>query len=84
MCWASLQRRKKPRRPRSLSHGYWPRNRGSFPFRERRSCIVLRKILAQRASRLHPDDLGQIENVASGVAVQGARYPAELQKLVGR
>jgi aryl-alcohol dehydrogenase-like predicted oxidoreductase len=44
----------------------------------------LEENLGAASVTLTPDDLGQIENVASGVAVQGARYPAELQKLVGR
>jgi aryl-alcohol dehydrogenase-like predicted oxidoreductase len=30
------------------------------------------------------DDLREIENAASKIAVQGARYPEELQKMVGR
>jgi aryl-alcohol dehydrogenase-like predicted oxidoreductase len=33
---------------------------------------------------LTPDDLRQLETAASKIAVQGARYPEELQKLVGR
>src|ERR1700739_1696600 len=33
---------------------------------------------------LLPDDLRQLETAASKIAVQGARYPEELQKLVGR
>lgn len=33
---------------------------------------------------LSPDDLGQIENAASKIPVQGARYPEEFQKLVNR
>ena len=33
---------------------------------------------------LTPDDLRQIDEAASKIAVQGARYPEELQKLVGR
>jgi aryl-alcohol dehydrogenase-like predicted oxidoreductase len=33
---------------------------------------------------LTPEDLRQIDNAASKIAVQGARYPEELQKLVGR
>ncbi len=33
---------------------------------------------------LTSDDLRQIENAASRITVQGARYPEELQKLVGR
>jgi aryl-alcohol dehydrogenase-like predicted oxidoreductase len=33
---------------------------------------------------LSPDDLRQLETTASKIPVQGARYPEELQKLVGR
>ena len=33
---------------------------------------------------LLPDDLRQLETAASKIAVQGARYPEELQKMVGR
>ena len=33
---------------------------------------------------LSPDDLRQLETAASKVLVQGARYPEELQKMVGR
>ena len=36
------------------------------------------------AVELTPEDLQQIENAASKIPVQGARYPEELQKLVGR
>jgi aryl-alcohol dehydrogenase-like predicted oxidoreductase len=36
------------------------------------------------ALELTPDDLRQIESAASKITVQGARYPEELQKLVGR
>ena len=31
-----------------------------------------------------PDDLARIEDAVSGIEVQGARYPAQLQRLVGR
>jgi aryl-alcohol dehydrogenase-like predicted oxidoreductase len=34
--------------------------------------------------QLTPGDLREIENAASKIAVQGARYPEELQKMVGR
>jgi aryl-alcohol dehydrogenase-like predicted oxidoreductase len=33
---------------------------------------------------LSPDDLRELENAASKIAVAGARYPEELQKMVGR
>jgi aryl-alcohol dehydrogenase-like predicted oxidoreductase len=36
------------------------------------------------AVELKTDDLRQLENAASKIPVQGARYPEELQKLVGR
>jgi aryl-alcohol dehydrogenase-like predicted oxidoreductase len=34
--------------------------------------------------QLSPDDLRELETAASKIAVQGARYPEELQKMVGR
>jgi len=34
--------------------------------------------------QLTPDDLREIDTAASKIAPQGARYPAELQKMVGR
>jgi aryl-alcohol dehydrogenase-like predicted oxidoreductase len=34
--------------------------------------------------QLSPDDLRELDSAASKIAVQGARYPEELQKLVGR
>ena len=34
--------------------------------------------------QLSPDDLREIETAASKIAAQGARYPEELQKMVGR
>jgi aryl-alcohol dehydrogenase-like predicted oxidoreductase len=34
--------------------------------------------------QLSPDDLRELEIAASMISVQGARYPEELQKLVGR
>jgi aryl-alcohol dehydrogenase-like predicted oxidoreductase len=34
--------------------------------------------------QLTADDLRQLENITAEIAVQGARYPEELQKLVGR
>jgi aryl-alcohol dehydrogenase-like predicted oxidoreductase len=34
--------------------------------------------------RLTSDDLRELETAASKIPVQGARYPEELQKLVGR
>ena len=34
--------------------------------------------------QLTPDDLARIEDAVSGIEVQGERYPAQLQRLVGR
>ena len=36
------------------------------------------------AIELAPDDLRQIDNAASKISVQGARYPEHIQKMVGR
>jgi aryl-alcohol dehydrogenase-like predicted oxidoreductase len=36
------------------------------------------------AIQLTPEDLRQLESAASNIPVQGARYPEELQKMVGR
>jgi aryl-alcohol dehydrogenase-like predicted oxidoreductase len=44
----------------------------------------LEENLGAAAIELTPDDLRQIANAASKVAVQGARYPEEMQKMVGR
>jgi aryl-alcohol dehydrogenase-like predicted oxidoreductase len=33
---------------------------------------------------LTPDDLGDIENAASKITVEGARYPEKLEKMTGR
>ncbi|MGO8699530.1 MAG: aldo/keto reductase [Limisphaerales bacterium] len=39
---------------------------------------------AAASVELSPQDLGELESVASKITVQGARYPEHLQKLVGR
>src|SRR5690242_2118573 len=44
----------------------------------------LEENLGAAAVKLTPDDLRQIDDATSKVTVQGARYPEELQKLVGR
>jgi aryl-alcohol dehydrogenase-like predicted oxidoreductase len=44
----------------------------------------LEENLGAAAMELTPEELRQIDNAASKIAVQGARYPEELQKLVGR
>ena len=44
----------------------------------------LEENLGAAAVELQPDDLQQLESAASKIPVQGARYPEELQKLVGR
>jgi aryl-alcohol dehydrogenase-like predicted oxidoreductase len=44
----------------------------------------LEENLGAAAVELTPEDLRQLESAASKISVQGARYPEELQKLVGR
>ena len=44
----------------------------------------LEENIGAAAVKLTPEDLRQLETAASKIAVQGARYPEELQKLVGR
>jgi aryl-alcohol dehydrogenase-like predicted oxidoreductase len=44
----------------------------------------LEENIGAAAFELTPQDLRQIDNAASKIAVQGARYPEELQKMVGR
>ena len=44
----------------------------------------LEENLGATAVELTPEDLRQLETAASKIAVQGARYPEALQKLVGR
>jgi aryl-alcohol dehydrogenase-like predicted oxidoreductase len=44
----------------------------------------LEENIGAAAVDLTPEDLRRLESAASEIAVQGARYPEELQKLVGR
>ena len=44
----------------------------------------LRENCGAAAVQLSPEDLRELESAASSIAVQGARYPEQLQKLVGR
>ena len=44
----------------------------------------LEENIGAAAVNLTPEDLRQLESAASKIPVQGARYPEELQKLVGR
>ncbi|HEY6045586.1 MAG TPA: aldo/keto reductase [Pyrinomonadaceae bacterium] len=44
----------------------------------------LEENIGAAAVELTPDDLGEIDEAASKIKVQGARYPESLQKLVGR
>jgi aryl-alcohol dehydrogenase-like predicted oxidoreductase len=44
----------------------------------------LEENIGAAAVELSPEDLRQLEAAASKIAVQGARYPEELQKMVGR
>jgi len=44
----------------------------------------LRENIGAASVQLTTEDLGELENAASEITVQGARYPEHLQKLVGR
>jgi aryl-alcohol dehydrogenase-like predicted oxidoreductase len=44
----------------------------------------LEENIAAADVELSPDDLSELNTAASKIAVQGARYPEELQKMVGR
>ena len=44
----------------------------------------LEENLGAAAVELSKDDLREIEGALSGIEVHGARYPAHLQKMVGR
>ncbi|HZL42337.1 MAG TPA: aldo/keto reductase [Verrucomicrobiae bacterium] len=44
----------------------------------------LRENIGAASVQLAPEDLRELESAASEIAVQGARYPEHLQKLVGR
>jgi aryl-alcohol dehydrogenase-like predicted oxidoreductase len=44
----------------------------------------LEENIGAAAVKLTPEDLREIESAASKITVQGARYPEELQKMVGR
>jgi aryl-alcohol dehydrogenase-like predicted oxidoreductase len=44
----------------------------------------LRENIGAASVQLAPEDLRELEKAASNITVQGARYPEELQKLVGR
>jgi aryl-alcohol dehydrogenase-like predicted oxidoreductase len=44
----------------------------------------LEENIAAANMELSPDDLRELDTAASKIAAQGARYPEELQKMVGR
>ena len=44
----------------------------------------LRENIGAASVHLSPEDLRELESAASKIAIQGARYPEQLQKLVGR
>ena len=46
--------------------------------------VALVQLLGAVAVELSTADLGELETAAAKVEVQGARYPEELQKMVGR
>src|SRR5689334_4400409 len=61
----------------------WRRNRGSCrsPARELHR---LEENIGSAAVNLTTRDLAQIERAVAGITVQGARYPEQLQRRVGR
>jgi len=75
---------KRRRLPRLLSHGCWRRSHGSFRSLVQPKLHRLEENIGATAVELTPEDLRQLEGAASKIPVQGARYPEELQKLVGR
>jgi len=44
----------------------------------------LEENIGAAAIELTPDDLREIDNAASKIAVQGARYPEKLEQMTGR
>ena len=44
----------------------------------------LEENIGAAAVKLTSDDLGEIENAASKIAVQGTRYPEHLEQMTGR
>ena len=56
---------------------------GSDP-RHHEAGSVWTKTSEQLAVELTPDDLRDIENAASKITVQGARYPEKLEQMTGR
>jgi aryl-alcohol dehydrogenase-like predicted oxidoreductase len=44
----------------------------------------LEENIGATAVELTPDDLAEIERAASGISVQGARYPEDLERMTGR
>ena len=72
------------RRRRSRSRGCWRRSRGSCRFPGTTKLHRLEENLGAAAIELTADDLREIDRAAAQIAVQGARYPEHLQRLVGR
>jgi diketogulonate reductase-like aldo/keto reductase len=60
------------------------RSRGSSRSRARRNCIWLEENLGAVNVELTPEDLREIDEAASEIDVQGARYPEKLEALTGR
>jgi hypothetical protein len=61
------------------------RSRGSFLSRVQAGCIASREEnLAAANIELSPEDLREIDSAASNISLQGAHYPENLQKMVGR
>jgi aryl-alcohol dehydrogenase-like predicted oxidoreductase len=81
---ASIGNGRKRHPLRSRSRGCWPRSRGLYQSQAPQSCIAWTKTSGQSQSNSRPDDLRDIENAASKITVQGARYPEKLEQMTGR
>ena len=69
---------------RSRLPGCWPRSRGLCRSQAPRSCIGWKKTSEQLQLNLQPTDLRDINDAASKIDVQGARYPENLERMTGR
>jgi len=76
--------RKRLRLLRSRWPGCLHKSRGSWPIPGTTKLHRLEENMGAAAIELTREDLRQLETATSKISVQGARYPEELQKLVGR
>ena len=74
--------RKKATPARSRSRGCSPRSHGLFRSRHDEAASLEREH-RRSISRTTPDDLDEIDSVASKIEGQGARYPEEMERRTG-